>query len=90
MTQDIIKPILKNCPFCGSQAEFKSRSGFDEGEYYTFVKCLKCWCKSKEFPNEIFIWETETEPRKGYVCNKQKALEDSANEWNTRVEKLNE
>ena len=62
--------VLKECPFCGGNAEFKSKyhsgGGYDDGNYSYGVKCTVCGVET------------------GYYCGYDIGNMVAARIWNTR------
>jgi len=74
---------LLPCPFCGSEAEFKSESSY--GYYdYSFIQCANKKCQVR--PMTIKFNNIEWSANKGNIAKYKKAKKDAIKAWNTRAD----
>lgn len=66
---------LKQCPFCGGEAEVKKNKTHIDG-YYCFVRCVMCHSSGKAF----YVKHSMKEEKQNEQENK------AVNAWNQRSE----
>ena len=78
---------LKDCPFCGEYAIFKTESNSDY-EFNETIKvcCSFCWATGPEFKEWEYIHPSnkKEDGRCGYLSIKEHAINEAIKSWNKR------
>lgn len=70
---------IKNCPFCGAEANIWQNYSCKTGYYFVYCKCSMCGAQGKTFPSEC-------EPAEIGWSNS--ACDSAIKAWNTRVKEV--